>query len=105
MTSLGTILFHTLSITISSSFFAGVPIPEESAAAGEQVESAIKRALEECEEKKIQGTDVTPFLLERIRELTGGASLEANIALVKNNARIGAQVAVCLSKMVGNVNI
>ena len=44
---------------------------------------------------------VTPFLLERIRALTQGKSLESNIKLVKNNAQIGAQVAVCLARITG----
>ncbi len=44
---------------------------------------------------------VTPFLLERIRTLTGGKSLEANIKLVKNNARVGAAVAVALAGITG----
>jgi len=50
-------------------------------------------------EKKIIGNAITPFMLERVKELTGGSSLEANIALVKNNARLGAEVAVALSNL------
>ena len=46
-------------------------------------------------------TQVTPFLLERIRELTGGASLAANIKLVKNNARVGAAIAVAYAQIRG----
>ena len=46
--------------------------------------------------KGIQGHQVTPFLLKRIQELTGGESLSANIALIKHNAKIGAQIAVAL---------
>lgn len=71
----------------------GVPIPEEYAAEGEMVESAIQQALEECGQKHIDGAEVTPFLLERIRELTGGKSLTSNINLVKNNAKVGALIA------------
>ena len=42
---------------------------------------------------------MTPFLLERVRELSGGASLEANLALVRNNAEVGADVAVALARL------
>lgn len=71
----------------------GVPIPSEHAAAGAQVEAAIQQALQEVEDRGIQGAAVTPFLLARITELTGGKSLESNIALVKHNAAVGAAVA------------
>ncbi|EKX36981.1 hypothetical protein GUITHDRAFT_158632 [Guillardia theta CCMP2712] len=77
----------------------GVPIPEESAAEGEQVEKAIHKALMEAQEQRVEGNRVTPFLLKRINELTQGESLRANVALVKNNAKIGASVAVALMNM------
>ncbi|KAF5833125.1 pseudouridine-5'-phosphate glycosidase [Dunaliella salina] len=69
------------------------PIPEQFAAEGQQIESAISAALDEATAQGIAGSEVTPFLLERIRSLTGGASLVANIKLVMNNAAIGAQMA------------
>ena len=75
---------------------AAVPIPGSSAAQGGRVEAAISKALAEAAKKKIQGAATTPFLLERIQQLTGGLSLALNIALVKNNARIGAEIAVAL---------
>ena len=53
----------------------------------------IKQALEECEEKGIKGKRITPFLLSRVKDLTEGSSLEANIKLVLNNADIGAKIA------------
>lgn len=74
-----------------------VPIPEEYAAAGAQVEAAVQQALKECEQGRLEGYQVTPFLLTRIRELTGGKSLESNIALVKNNAAVGARMAAALA--------
>jgi len=49
----------------------------------------------------ITGNAETPFLLARVNELTGGASLSSNIALVKNNALVGAKIAVCLAQMGG----
>jgi pseudouridine-5'-phosphate glycosidase len=53
----------------------------------------IKNALEESRAKGIAGKRVTPFLLDRIKELTAGESLETNIQLVLNNAAIGAEIA------------
>ncbi|CAD6341658.1 unnamed protein product, partial [Miscanthus lutarioriparius] len=50
-------------------------------------------------DKRIIGNAIAPFMLERVKQLTGGSSLEANIALVKNNALIGANIAVALSNL------
>jgi pseudouridine-5'-phosphate glycosidase len=77
----------------------GVPIPAEHAAAGAQMEGAIAQALQEADQQRVRGNEITPFLLQRIQELTGGKSLEANIKLVKNNAAVGAQVAAALAAM------
>ncbi len=70
------------------------PIPEADAMEYGAIEAVIERAVGEAEERGIHGKEVTPFLLARIVELTGGESLEANIALVKNNARLAASIAV-----------
>lgn len=70
------------------------PIPEEHALAPEYIDGIIASAVKEAEEKGVVGKDITPFLLGKIVEMTGGKSLEANIHLVKNNAKIGAQLAV-----------
>lgn len=69
------------------------PIPQEFAMDDVVINGAISKALKECEDKHIEGKDVTPFLLKRIVELTGGDSLESNIKLVINNAKLGAKVA------------
>lgn len=69
------------------------PIPIEYEMDPILINRAIGRAVTEATEKKISGKDITPYLLARIEELTGGASLEANIQLVYNNARVGAQLA------------
>ncbi|KAJ7550662.1 hypothetical protein O6H91_07G111600 [Diphasiastrum complanatum] len=81
----------------------GVPIPEEHAAAAQVVESAIQTAIQEAICQKITGNAVTPFMLKRVAELTGGASLTSNIMLIKNNARIGAQISVALSRKLSRV--
>lgn len=74
------------------------PIPEESAVEKSVIDEAIARAIAEAEEKGIGGKDVTPFLLDRVKALTGGKSLEANLALVYHNARVGAGIAVAFAQ-------
>ena len=69
------------------------PIPEEDSMDEEKINKAIEEALREAEEKEIHGKETTPFLLSKVLEVTEGKSLEANIALVKNNERLGAEVA------------
>lgn len=69
------------------------PCPEEMSLPHEYIDAFIDEALKECEEQGIKGKDVTPYLLKRIVELTGGKSLESNISLVINNAILGAEIA------------
>lgn len=69
------------------------PIPEIYSMDRAYIESKIEEAVNECERLGIKGKDTTPFLLERIQELTGGSSLEANIKLVINNAILACQIA------------
>ncbi|XP_025884009.1 pseudouridine-5'-phosphate glycosidase isoform X2 [Solanum lycopersicum] len=82
-----------------SGILIAVPIPREHSASGSLIELAIQQALQEAREKKITGNAETPFLLARVNELTVGASLASNIALVKNNASIGAKIAVSLAQL------
>ena len=74
------------------------PIPEAYSMEESVINPAIETALAECERQGIAGKAVTPFLLGKVKELTGGDSLEANIQLVLNNARLGAQTAIELAK-------
>ena len=69
------------------------PIPEEFAMPPEAITQAIETALKEADEQGIFGKESTPFLLARVCELTGGNSLDSNIQLVLNNARLGANIA------------
>lgn len=69
------------------------PINEEDEIPFEQMDEVIKEALRECSEKGINGKRITPFLLDKVKTLTEGKSLEANIKLVLNNADIGSQIA------------
>lgn len=69
------------------------PIPEEYAMEKDVIDTAISEALRQCSEQGIKGKETTPFLLAKVAELTGGDSLESNIRLVLNNAKIAAQTA------------
>ncbi|MGB1147905.1 MAG: pseudouridine-5'-phosphate glycosidase [Alphaproteobacteria bacterium] len=69
------------------------PVPEEFAMPRESIDAAIDQAVDEAEAQGISGKDSTPFLLARVTQLTGGESLETNIRLVENNARLAAQIA------------
>ncbi|XP_044049276.1 pseudouridine-metabolizing bifunctional protein C1861.05 isoform X2 [Siniperca chuatsi] len=92
------LIASTLSLGLQSGVLLAVPVPEEHAAAGEQIEEAIQAAVTEASAKGITGRDVTPFILQKVNELTKGKSLEANIALIHNNAKVGSQIACALSK-------
>ncbi|MFJ5621650.1 pseudouridine-5'-phosphate glycosidase [Peribacillus loiseleuriae] len=70
------------------------PIPEEFAMDEEYINGIIAEAIKQAEENHIVGKDSTPFLLGKIKELTNGTSLDANIELVKHNAKVGSQIAV-----------
>lgn len=74
------------------------PIPAESEITAEVLAPVIAQALQEAEDQNIHAKNVTPFLLGRIFELTEGRSLTANIALVLNNARLAAEIAVEMTK-------
>lgn len=77
----------------------GNPVQQEDAMDEILIKDAIADALKEANENKIEGKDVTPFLLEKINQLTEGKSLKSNIALVCNNARLGAKIAVAFQTL------
>jgi pseudouridylate synthase len=82
---------------MKSAVLVAAPPPVDVALPAEKVGNAIEQALSEAQEKNIRGQAVTPFLLSRVSELTGKASLHTNLALLRNNARIAAQIAQKLS--------
>jgi pseudouridine-5'-phosphate glycosidase len=75
------------------------PIPEADALDRDMIESAIAVALADAAAAGISGKDVTPYLLKRIVDATSGASLRANLGLVRNNARLAARIAVALTRL------
>ena len=72
------------------------PIPEEYSMDKAVIDAAIEEALKQCKEQGIKGKETTPFLLAKVVELTGGDSLESNIRLVLNNAKVAALTAAAL---------
>lgn len=84
---------------IESALLLTVPVPEELEVPNEQLQSSLDDALINAALNNITGRDLTPFLLSRMAEHSAGATLRANIALLENNARTAAQVAVEISRL------
>ena len=74
------------------------PVPEQYAMPNAVIDAAIAQALQELDEQGIGGKESTPFLLKRVAEITGGDSLDTNIRLVMNNARVAADIAVAMQQ-------
>eukprot|EP01026_Neomeris_dumetosa_P011637 TRINITY_DN14149_c0_g1_i2.p1 TRINITY_DN14149_c0_g1~~TRINITY_DN14149_c0_g1_i2.p1 ORF type:complete len:213 (+),score=26.82 TRINITY_DN14149_c0_g1_i2:1-639(+) len=84
-------------LKLKSGSVIAVPVPEAALVEGGIIEEAIQDSLSEAQQQGITGSSTTPFLLERVKEITEGKSLEVNVALIKNNALVGAQIANALS--------
>jgi pseudouridine-5'-phosphate glycosidase len=78
---------------LQSAVLVANPVPLEDAIPKSEMEPIIKRASQEAQQKGIHGQELTPFLLQRISELTDGRSLQTNLSLLLNNARLAAQIA------------
>ncbi|XP_012554630.1 uncharacterized protein LOC100197220 isoform X1 [Hydra vulgaris] len=85
---------------VKSGVVIGVPIPEEFSADSSAIENIIQKALAEASSKNIVGKDITPFILNRVVQLSDGKSLVSNIMLIENNAKVGAQIAKSYSSIV-----
>lgn len=85
-------------LRLSSAVLVALPPPEGSSLPAEMVQKAIQDALLEAEQQGVRGQDVTPYLLERVSELTGGASMRTNLDLLQNNARLAADIAPYLNQ-------
>jgi pseudouridine-5'-phosphate glycosidase len=83
-------------LNISSALLVTVPVPEEFEVPSEQLRSVLNEALEEAERNGIVGRDLTPFLLSHMARRSEGSTLSANIALLENNARVAASIALAL---------
>nr|XP_034983974.1 pseudouridine-metabolizing bifunctional protein C1861.05-like isoform X2 [Zootoca vivipara] len=93
------LIARSLNLQLGSGVLIAVPCPEDQAASGQLIEEAIQQALREAREKGITGKELTPVLLQKLNKLTSGESLRSNIALIKNNAKVGSRIAVALNKI------
>ena len=93
--SIADLLSAKWSLGLNGSVLIANPIAKEHEVPYVVIEEHIRKALEAAADAKITGKEITPFLLKYIAERTAGESLQANIELVKNNARLGAQISVC----------
>ena len=92
--------FHaSLELGLRGGMLVTNPIPEESSMAPEVINKAIDEAVAQAQAQGIHGKETTPFLLAKVKDLTGGDSLDSNIQLVFNNARLAAQTAAELAKL------
>jgi pseudouridine-5'-phosphate glycosidase len=82
-----------LGLGLGSAILFCVPVPESSALAAEVARAAIERAIEDADATRVAGPELTPWLLARIAELTDGASVRANTALIVNNALVAGELA------------
>lgn len=82
---------------LTGSVLIANPVPAEQEIASDEMEIYIQQALNAMKEKNISGKNVTPFILQYIAQHTNGESLEANIALIKHNAKVGAEIAVAFT--------
>lgn len=85
------------SLGLSSGLLICIPLPADAALSRDEAESAIAQAVADSEANGIHGPDATPYVLARIAELTAGRSVTANLALIENNARVAAAIAVALA--------
>ncbi|KAJ3790942.1 indigoidine synthase A-like protein [Lentinula aff. detonsa] len=96
------ILYTQTQLGMQNGALFAVPIPDKYEAAGAEIQLAVDQAVAESEANGIskRGKEATPWLLNRIGELSKGSSLESNVALLENNARIGGEIAVEYQKLV-----
>ncbi|XP_046613096.1 pseudouridine-metabolizing bifunctional protein C1861.05 isoform X1 [Neodiprion virginianus] len=84
-------------LALAGGILFAVPIPQEYSLDPEEMETAIIKALRDAEQKNITGKDTTPFLLQRLTKITAGQSLRSNKALIENNVKVAAEIAVRFS--------
>ncbi len=84
-------------LALQSALLVTVPVPANAELPSELLKTVLDDALKEAERKRVSGRELTPFLLSRMAGQSGGATLQANIALLENNVRVGAEVALALA--------
>ncbi|KAI0094835.1 indigoidine synthase A-like protein [Irpex rosettiformis] len=96
------VLHSQAQLGLSNGAIFAVPIPEKYEAVGAELQVAVEQALQEAEANGVnrRGKEATPWLLKRVGEITGGKSLASNVALIKNTARVGSQIAVAYANLV-----
>jgi pseudouridine-5'-phosphate glycosidase len=82
---------------LESALLVTVPVPEKFEVPSDALQKVLNDALDEAEQNAIGGRELTPFLLSHMAEHSGGSTLRANIALLENNARVAAEIAVALA--------
>ncbi|KFB35393.1 AGAP003806-PA-like protein [Anopheles sinensis] len=98
-TAAAKVLHINRGLGLRSGILIGVPIPERYALDSDEMDKVIAEALRDAERQQIHGKEVTPFILSAVSQLTRGKSLDANMALIKNNARVAAEIAVELNRI------
>jgi pseudouridine-5'-phosphate glycosidase len=84
-------------LALDGALLVTVPVPAEAEVPAAILQDVLSEALDEATRKAIAGRDLTPFLLSRMAERSGGATLKANVALLENNARVAAEIARSIS--------
>ncbi len=84
-------------LKLKNAILLTVPVPQEFEIERHELESMLAELLKIADEKNVNGKEITPFLLSEMAEKSAGKTLKANIALLENNAKIAAQVAICLN--------
>jgi len=93
------LIFHKWQAELVGGVLVANPVPAEDEIAAREIQNAIAEAVGQAEQQGITGKAVTPFMLDYIRQLTKGRSLKANKALIVNNARLAAQIAIAYSRL------
>jgi len=96
---IASLMYHKWHLGLKGGVVVANPIPKAYSMDEEVMHQVIEKALSEAKDKGIHGQDVTPFLLSKVKEMTKGSSLDSNIELVLNNAKLAALIAVDYHKM------
>lgn len=99
VTAAGHLVAVHLGLGLGSGVLLGVPVPAEQALPLDEARAAIEQATDEADRAGVHGPALTPWLLARVAELTDGASLRANTALIVNDARVAGELAVELARL------